>query len=192
MGRERLLPTQQVGDGEKWCSGCSKVWPATKCYFYRNQASPDKLSSYCKSCGKLYSTGVTPPAVKARRYETDKWCKYCQSHHPKTNGFWVSASGECRTKHRERCRKTMSHIRDVRDPLLSPRREKRQKRRIVKTLIDLLKGRLALLTVGQKRCSACQQWKPANNDNFHRDNKRRSGWQSQCRQCRSKRSKRKP
>lgn len=77
------------GEGEKHCSRCLQVFPATTAYFHRHKG---KLSSHCKQCkgNSAYFGKERGMYDKA----TEKWCPSCERALPRTREYFNLANQE--------------------------------------------------------------------------------------------------
>lgn len=88
-------PQDILPEGQKRCTHCKQVKPATKQYFYANKGMPDKLNYWCKECRKAwgeehpnldYSPSNRREYYLAHKQEVNEWTRiYLQTEAGKAN-----------------------------------------------------------------------------------------------------------
>lgn len=77
--KKRLVPPPIVNTGEKECSTCSRVFPSTVQYFYRNRFQPDGLNAACKLCLDNFNRRKRGRPEREFR-EGQSYCCRCKSY----------------------------------------------------------------------------------------------------------------
>lgn len=131
----------QCAEGEKQCTKCLQIFPATKDYFYQNIKGKYGLTSTCKKCRGKVEWGRRTVSIKKTSVkknickENEKQCTKCLAIYPKTSEYFYrdrkSYTAECKQCRHKRYQ---AHSKEMIEQTLARRRANPEKYRLQNTI----------------------------------------------------------